>query len=196
MFSYERSVNYPEGHRNVVFAQRGIRVLPRLPLSAEDNPAPAPDTQMLYRYLRQFDGIVASHTFGHRPWAPTGATTIRWSSRWSRSTRATARITRCRVRRAPTAADNSIGGWRAAGLRVAGAQERLSPRLPGFERSRFHPHVLLQSVGDQPDARRHHGSLPQAAHLRRHRRHPGRRALRQSFHGRRFRHRPSRRRFR
>jgi len=29
MFSYERSVAYPEGHRNAVFAQRGIRSLPR-----------------------------------------------------------------------------------------------------------------------------------------------------------------------
>ena len=28
-FTYERSVNYPNGHRNVIFAQRGIRTLPR-----------------------------------------------------------------------------------------------------------------------------------------------------------------------
>ena len=65
MFTYERSVSYPEGHRNAVFAQRGIRPLPRLPKTADDSPpTPAPDTQMLYRYLRQFDGIVASHTSG------------------------------------------------------------------------------------------------------------------------------------
>jgi hypothetical protein len=64
MFSYERSIQYPEGHRNVVFAKRGIRVLPSLPLSDPNKPSPAPDTQMLYRYLRQFDGIVASHTSG------------------------------------------------------------------------------------------------------------------------------------
>jgi hypothetical protein len=62
MFSYERSVDYPEGHRNVIFAQRGIRPLPRLPRSQEDHPGPAPDTQMLYAYLRQFNGISASHT--------------------------------------------------------------------------------------------------------------------------------------
>ena len=31
MFSYERSVSFPEGHRNVVFIQRGIRTLPKLP---------------------------------------------------------------------------------------------------------------------------------------------------------------------
>jgi hypothetical protein len=61
-FSYERSVRYPEGHRNVVFAQRGVRTLPRLPRT---NPTPvvhAPDTQMLYRYLRLFNGVCASHT--------------------------------------------------------------------------------------------------------------------------------------
>ena len=29
MFSYERSVGYPDGHRNVIFVQRGIRPLPR-----------------------------------------------------------------------------------------------------------------------------------------------------------------------
>ena len=65
MFSYERSVRYPEGHRNTIFARRGIRPLPRLaPISDEEPSAPAPDTQMLYRYLRHFDGIVASHTSG------------------------------------------------------------------------------------------------------------------------------------
>jgi hypothetical protein len=62
MFSYERSVPYPEGHRNVIFAQRGVRTLPRLPISGENDPVHAPDTQMLYGYLREFNGIVASHT--------------------------------------------------------------------------------------------------------------------------------------
>jgi hypothetical protein len=63
MFSYERSVRYPEGHRNTIMVQRGVRPLPRLPKTADDSPAdPAPDTQMLYRYLRQYKGIVASHT--------------------------------------------------------------------------------------------------------------------------------------
>jgi hypothetical protein len=62
LFAYERSVPYPEGHRNVLFAQRGIRPLPRLPISSENNFAHAPDTQMLYAYLHQFDGVSASHT--------------------------------------------------------------------------------------------------------------------------------------
>lgn len=62
MFSYERSVAYPEGHRNVIFTQRGIRVLPRLPKTREQDQGNAPDTQMLYAYLRFFGGVVASHT--------------------------------------------------------------------------------------------------------------------------------------
>jgi hypothetical protein len=63
MFTYERSVRYPEGHRNVVMARRGVRPLPRLPKTADDSPpAPAPDTRMLYRYLKHFGGIAASHT--------------------------------------------------------------------------------------------------------------------------------------
>lgn len=62
MFTYERSRPYPEGHRNVVFARRGIRSLPRLPLAKEAAEGPALDTEMLYRYLREFDGISAPHT--------------------------------------------------------------------------------------------------------------------------------------
>jgi hypothetical protein len=62
MFSYERSVSYPEGHRNVVFAKRGIRSLPRLPISDPEVEKPAPDTNMLYQYLKHFDGLCASHT--------------------------------------------------------------------------------------------------------------------------------------
>ena len=30
MFTYERSVPYPHGHRNVMFVRRGVRPLPRL----------------------------------------------------------------------------------------------------------------------------------------------------------------------
>ena len=65
MFYYERSVGYPEGHRNVVFAQRGIRTLPRLPPTSPNSPStPAPDTNMLYNYLHFFtpNGVSAPHT--------------------------------------------------------------------------------------------------------------------------------------
>lgn len=65
LFGYERSNPYPHGHRNVIFAKRGIMTLPRL---AEPDPEKrvagihADDTKMLYRYLRELDGICASHT--------------------------------------------------------------------------------------------------------------------------------------
>jgi hypothetical protein len=64
MFNYERSVAYPEGHRNVIFAQRGIRPLPRLPKTTDEPVVRAPDTAMLYAYLKKFDGVTASHTSG------------------------------------------------------------------------------------------------------------------------------------
>jgi hypothetical protein len=64
MFTYERSVAYPHGHRNVMFAQRGILTLPRL--AARDKKdvggVHPDDSKMLYRYLHEFDGICAVHT--------------------------------------------------------------------------------------------------------------------------------------
>jgi hypothetical protein len=63
VFSYERSVNYPDGHRNCVFAQRGVLPLPRLSKEKVWQGSVHPDdTKMLYRYLHEFDGICASHT--------------------------------------------------------------------------------------------------------------------------------------
>ena len=70
MYTYERSVNYPDGHRNAVFVQRGVRALPRLEQGLgtvmDDKPdishPPTPDTDMFYHYLMAFDGICASHT--------------------------------------------------------------------------------------------------------------------------------------
>jgi hypothetical protein len=62
MYYYERSVPYPEGHRNVMFPQRGVRPLPRLPRSADTPSLPAPDTNMLYSYLHLFGGATAPHT--------------------------------------------------------------------------------------------------------------------------------------
>lgn len=65
LFCYERSVSYPHGHRNCLFVQRGVRTLPRL---AEPDPKKrvagihTDDTKMLYRYLKEFDGICAVHT--------------------------------------------------------------------------------------------------------------------------------------
>jgi hypothetical protein len=65
MFSYERSVSYPHGHRNCLFAKRGVLTLPRLaaPKGGKGVAGVHPDdTKMLYRYLKEMDGICASHT--------------------------------------------------------------------------------------------------------------------------------------
>ncbi len=59
VYGYERSVPYPNGHRNVLWLERGHRTLP-LP-----RPLPKPmaeDTGRLYAYLRQTDGICTLHT--------------------------------------------------------------------------------------------------------------------------------------
>ncbi len=61
-FTHERSVHYPEGHRNAIFVRRGIRTLPRLPISDRDNVINAPDTALMYKYLHLFDGVCAVHT--------------------------------------------------------------------------------------------------------------------------------------
>lgn len=65
MFTYERSTNYPSGHRNVMFARRGIRPVPRLQGKENVFGTPdqgAPDVKNLYAYLRYFGGICSSHT--------------------------------------------------------------------------------------------------------------------------------------
>ncbi len=65
MFTYERNVSYPSGHRNVMLPRRGIRPLPlmrgrqRINGTEEDG---SPDIQNLYEYLRHFGGICSSHT--------------------------------------------------------------------------------------------------------------------------------------
>jgi hypothetical protein len=65
MFTFERSVPYPHGHRNCVFANRGIMTLPRLGEPNEDKRVAgvhADDTKMLYRYLHALGGVCAVHT--------------------------------------------------------------------------------------------------------------------------------------
>ncbi|MDQ8192898.1 hypothetical protein QEH59_00575 [Coraliomargarita sp. SDUM461004] len=57
MFSYERSIGYPKGHRNVLMAHRGFRVLPRYKDAGENQ---------LYEFCREFDAISIPHTTGTR----------------------------------------------------------------------------------------------------------------------------------
>jgi hypothetical protein len=58
LFGYERSLPYPNGHRNVIFARRGN---PTLPIPPEEMKAQT-GAQALYEYLRKYDGIAISHT--------------------------------------------------------------------------------------------------------------------------------------
>ena len=59
LFGYERSVPYPNGHRNVVFAQRGVHVLP---ISQEENQNRVNTGPILYPYLKQNRGICMPHS--------------------------------------------------------------------------------------------------------------------------------------
>ena len=116
LFSYERSVRYPEGHRNLLFPQRGIRPLPRLPRTAADSPAePAPDTQMLYRYLRRFEGVAAVHTSGTNmgtDWRDNDPELEPWVEIYQGDRQ------NYEIPDGPrtNAADDSIGGWRPLGF--------------------------------------------------------------------------------
>jgi hypothetical protein len=59
LFGYERSVPYPNGHRNVVFDHRGVKVLP---ISAAENSGAVNSGPILYPYLRQNRGIGMLHS--------------------------------------------------------------------------------------------------------------------------------------
>ncbi|MCB1021344.1 MAG: hypothetical protein KDC27_15540 [Acidobacteria bacterium] len=65
MYTYERSQVYPSGHRNVMFAQRGVRPLPRLPSREQQfgtEQGGSADIRNLYSYLKHFGAICSSHT--------------------------------------------------------------------------------------------------------------------------------------
>jgi hypothetical protein len=58
LYGYERSLGYPNGHRNVIFAKRGN---PTLPIPPTEQKAQT-GAQALYAYLKQYGGIAISHT--------------------------------------------------------------------------------------------------------------------------------------
>jgi len=58
LYGYERSVSYPNGHRNVMFAKRGN---PTLPIPPEEQKAQR-GAAALYAYLKRLGGIAISHT--------------------------------------------------------------------------------------------------------------------------------------
>ncbi|MEZ5399881.1 MAG: DUF3604 domain-containing protein [Bryobacteraceae bacterium] len=60
LFGYERSLNYPNGHRNVILPKRGTRPLPIPPEEARGQTGAA----KLYEYLRSNNGISMPHSSG------------------------------------------------------------------------------------------------------------------------------------
>jgi hypothetical protein len=59
LFGYERSVPYPNGHRNLVYAERGTRTLP---ISRDEATGKLNSGPILYPYLRQARGICMEHS--------------------------------------------------------------------------------------------------------------------------------------
>ena len=59
LFGTERSVPYPNGHRNVFFARRGNR---ELPISSQEMAGKIDTGPVLYPYLRERGGLTASHS--------------------------------------------------------------------------------------------------------------------------------------
>lgn len=58
LYSYERSLPYPNGHRNVLFAERGRPLLAISPAEQKG----VEGAGKLYEYLRRFKGLTTSHT--------------------------------------------------------------------------------------------------------------------------------------
>ena len=183
--TYERSVVYPNGHRNVIMPRRGIRPLPRgdLPGTPEDG---TPDTKLLYAYLKHFGGICA-RTPRPPTWAPTGATTTPRSSRSWRSTRATATTTSTSGAQVAHRGD-ADRRLRAQGLRLERPREGLPARLREQQRPRQHPPELRHRLRRGHLAPGAHRGLQEAALLRGDRQHPARRPLGRPHDGRRLRH--------
>ncbi len=57
-YGYERSLSYPDGHRNILFAERGNPTLPITPEERRHEKGAA----RLYAYLKERNGIAISHT--------------------------------------------------------------------------------------------------------------------------------------
>jgi hypothetical protein len=83
LYGYERSLPFPNGHRNVMFARRGI---PTLRIPPEERQAKT-GAQALYAYLKQNRGIAVSHTSAISMGTDWRDNDPRWS-RWLRSIRA------------------------------------------------------------------------------------------------------------
>ncbi len=61
LYGTERSLPYPNGHRNTVFAQRGVRWMP---IQAGERNGSINSGEVLFPYLRRYGGISTPHTSG------------------------------------------------------------------------------------------------------------------------------------
>jgi hypothetical protein len=59
MYAYERSVGYPNGHRNIIFAERGVFPLQ---ISPDENRGQVRTGAVLYDHLRKNKGLSTPHT--------------------------------------------------------------------------------------------------------------------------------------
>ena len=57
-YGYERSITYPDGHRNILFSERGK---PTLPITQAESQHKS-GAERLYAYLKKYNGIAISHT--------------------------------------------------------------------------------------------------------------------------------------
>jgi hypothetical protein len=64
VYAYERSVLYPNGHRNIIFTKRGIPVLPIDPLEnrGADDPNTKRSSDAVWPYLKKYDTIAFRHS--------------------------------------------------------------------------------------------------------------------------------------
>ena len=113
--TYERSVVYPNGHRNVIMPRRGIRPLPRGELPGT-RPKRARPTPSCSTPTCSTSAESAPRTPRPPTWAPTGATTTPRSSRWWRSTRGTATTTSNSAPPGRPPQATQIGGYQPKGF--------------------------------------------------------------------------------
>ncbi len=116
LFSYERSNPYPHGHRNVMFARRGVRTLPRLVEKSELPAVTDADTLMLYDYLKEHGGITASHTSATgmgTDWRDVNATYEPFVEIYQGHRNSYEHLGAPRVARRP---GEAIGGWKPLGM--------------------------------------------------------------------------------
>ncbi len=168
MHTYERSVRYPDGHRTVMFAQRGFRPLPRRAGHQPNGGAPG-DTQIDTKYLRAFDGICASHTSATDMGTDWRDNDPKASSPSWRSTRATARTTSTWGR--PAATPQRFAG-RLPARRLCGTPGPKATGSASNRRRTISTHISYAIVyAEKPHPRGDPGRVQEAPLLRRHRQH-------------------------